>query len=237
MRKALAVLAFVVGAAGCGEIDFHAARTEKVSMRLGRVNSSCSSSSATVGTNSDGSQTSFVHRMSGNTCVLTSEWSGPFLNMADIKREVQKDIGDETNIRDFNVEEVNVALNDVKFKDLSNDATLDLANSAIEFFDGTVNVAGQPVLKASFDTTENGANPDFPHSATHEPSAFVKAIRENLYTGKGIAGTGGAQVRVVGDRLHALQDAVEPALVFEYRIKVDGDRRGAKEQNYNGINY
>jgi hypothetical protein len=232
MRALMTVagVAFAVALTGCGGTGFTASAKQQIAFRLGDVNSSCSAIGATTEVpHSDGSQTSFVHQIQGNSCVMTVQWRGPVIDMAALRSEIARDEPDaHKDMTGLTIEKFDVDLKNIQMSDVASNHVLNVPDSAFQQYDLQLNFNdGTPFVHLQFINdnfgtgTGQSSNPDHAHITLSNEAHMMNLLNANLVSGS-VGGTGTATMKVSPHNLEGFTTATDPAIKFELDYDVSG---------------
>jgi hypothetical protein len=222
MRTSMLLVIAACGSA-CGVPDINASVRHTVDMRLGRMTSGCNTSGAVSPV--DGSRSSFVHRMEGDVCLTTAQWSGPLIDMARLRDEIRGDIVDSRDFAELEIRHADIDVDHVRLRDADDDSLIADVDASILRYQGRLGLdAATPLVTFDFEN-DLTSDPDDPHHDVQNEDALAAALNRNLASGAAVTGTGSLTMQVDADRLDPLIDARDPALQIEYTIGVRGGDR------------
>jgi hypothetical protein len=234
MRTIFAIAAAAAFTAGCGGTGFTAGVTQTVNMHLGKLTSACNTTGASSPvTSSDGSSTSFVHQMQSDVCLITAQWTGPLIDMADLRKEIGKDEPDaEKDLSGLHIKHLDIDVNAVSFRDVADDSVLDAPDTAYRQYHEVLSLpSGDDIVTLDFNNDHNSdaadasSNPNHPQIETPGEVAIEDELNGRLVDGGDITGTGQLTLQLDSARIGDFTSATDPAL----RMKLDYDVTGGKD--------
>lgn len=216
----VAPLVLLTGCEACN-YPFSVESEGRVVLSLGAVDATCNATGSE--TRQNGDVVTYTHATSGTDCSLGATWAGQLLDMAQVRADTEEELaaqGLDPATIDVDIVTLTPTVQAVSLRDDDSDSPIDITIPGLQRYTGAISVEGDAdIIKAAFDGTGSPTEP----TVTVKSSTRLAELANTAYDDEtSLAASGVADVNVALDQIQPIVDAVEPSLVIDFKLVVEG---------------